>query len=103
MSSSIAYSQTISNDSLKCFTYDQARKIITDLRKLPIKDSIISNQDSIISNMEKIDSVRVDRINDYAIEVTDLINNNKRLLKQRKKVFIIGFLLGVIPFIFSLL
>ena len=47
-------SQFANRDSLKCFTYKESRKIITELRQLPVKDSIINRLDSINSKSEII-------------------------------------------------
>lgn len=76
------YTQSTS-DSLKCFTYKQARKIITDLRKLPIKDSIIARYDSIMH----VDSLVIENH-----EVTlkkqraELINKGSKINKLKKKI-----------------
>ena len=82
-------------DSLKCFTYEQARQIITDLQQLPIKDSIISKLNSII----KIDSTI---INSHEIVIEkqgrELIDKRVKILRMKKnrKLFVIfGAILGV--------
>lgn len=84
----------IANDSIKCFTYSEARKIITDLKKLPKLYQIISVKDSTIQNLISIDSLRVDRIEDYTIEVKELTAQRnkslKRLKRNRRFTFIIG-------------
>ena len=89
------HSQVISTDSLKCFTYEQARQIITDLQQLPIKDSIISRLDSII----KIDSTI---INSHEIVIEkqgrELIDKRVKILRMkrnRKLLIIFGAILGV--------
>jgi hypothetical protein len=89
------HSQVISTDSLKCFTYEEARQIITDLQQLPIKDSIISRLDSII----KIDSTV---INSHEIVIqkqgNELIEKDVKIVKMKnsRKLFIIfGAILGV--------
>jgi len=92
---SIVYSQTILNDSLKCFTYEQARQIITDLRQLPIKDSIIHRLNSVV----KIDSAII-LTNENLIEKQgkELIDKRSKILRMKKnrKLFIIfGAILGV--------
>ncbi len=91
----IVYSQTTSTDSLKCFTYSEARKIITDLRQLPVKDSIITRQDSII----KIDSVVIvkheKRIETQHKELFKKEVKIEKLKKRRKLLFIFGALLGL--------
>jgi len=103
MSKSIVYSQPISTDSsrfaicdtLKCFTYSEARKIITDLRQLPIKDSIINRLDSVIL----IDGLVIDshekRINQ---QHKQLFKKDLKIvkLKSNRKLFVIfGILLGL--------
>ena len=92
---STVYSQTILNDSLKCFTYEQARQIITDLRQLPIKDSIIHRLNSVV----KIDSAI---INNHEIVIEkqgrELIDKRVKILrmkKNRKVLIIFGAILGV--------
>lgn len=82
-------------DSLKCFTYEQARQIITDLQQLPIKDSIIYRLNSVV----KIDSTI---INSHEIVIEkqgrELIDKRVKILrmKRNRKLFIIfGAILGV--------
>lgn len=91
----IVYSQTTSTDSLKCFTYSEARKIITDLRQLPVKDSIITRQDSII----KIDSVVIVKhevkLETQRVELFDKTVKIQKMKKNRKLFFIFGGLLGL--------
>jgi hypothetical protein len=88
-------SQVISTDSLKCFTYEQARQIITDLQQLPIKDSIIHRLNSVV----KIDSAI---INNHEIVIEkqgrELIDKRVKILrmkKNRKLLIIFGAILGV--------
>jgi len=88
-------SQVISTDSLKCFTYEQARQIITDLQQLPIKDSIIYRLNSVI----KIDSTIIEN-HEIVIEKQgrELIDKRVKILrmKKKRKLFIIfGAILGV--------
>ena len=88
-------SQVISTDSLKCFTYEQARQIITDLQQLPIKDSIIHRLNSVV----KIDSAII-LTNENLIEKQgkELIDKRSKILRMKKnrKLFIIfGAILGV--------
>ena len=83
-------------DSLKCFTYDQARQIITDLRQLPIKDSIISRLDSII----KIDSTVI-KSHEIVIQKqgNELIEKDVKIVKMKnnRKLFVIfGSILGLL-------
>jgi len=88
------FSQTTS-DSLKCFTYSEARKIIRDLRQLPIKDSIIVRQDSLIVNLYNLDSVRVDRIEDYKQEVTEITKDKDKAVKRLRTTKRITFTLCI--------
>ena len=88
-------SQVISTDSLKCFTYDQARQIITDLQQLPIKDSIIHRLHSVV----KIDSAII-QSHEIVIEKQgrELIDKRVKILrmkKNRKVLIIFGAILGV--------
>ncbi len=88
-------SQVISTDSLKCFTYDQARQIITDLQQLPIKDSIIHRLHSVV----KIDSAIINN-NEIVIEKQgrELIDKRVKIMrmkKNRKVLIIFGAILGV--------
>tara|TARA_R110000868_G_scaffold31451_2_gene115329 strand:- start:59 stop:475 length:417 start_codon:yes stop_codon:yes gene_type:complete len=82
-------------DSLKCFTYEQARQIITDLQQLPLKDSIICKLDSII----KIDSTI---INSHEIVIQkqgkELIEKDVKIVKMKnnRKLFVIfGGIIGL--------
>lgn len=88
-------SQAILTDSLKCFTYEQARQIITDLQQLPIKDSIIYRLNSVV----KIDSAII-KSHEIVIEKQgrELIDKRVKILRMKKnrKLFIIfGAILGV--------
>ena len=88
-------SQAILTDSLKCFTYEEARQIITDLQQLPIKDSIISRLDSII----KIDETII-KSHEIVIQKQgkDLIEKDSRISKMkknRKLLIIFGSIIGL--------
>ena len=88
-------SQAILTDSLKCFTYEEARQIITDLQQLPIKDSIIYRLNSVI----KIDSTIIEN-HEIVIEKQgrELIDKRIKILtmKRNRKLFVIfGAILGV--------
>ena len=89
------HSQAILTDSLKCFTYEQARQIITDLQQLPIKDSIIHRLHSVV----KIDSAIINN-NEIVIEKQgrELIDKRVKIMrmkKNRKLLIIFGAILGV--------
>ena len=93
---STVHSQAILKDSLKCFTYEQARQIITDLQQLPIKDSIIYRLNSVV----KIDSTII-KSHEIVIEKQsrELIDKRLKILRMKKnrKLFVIfGAILGVI-------
>ena len=93
---STVHSQAISTDSLKCFTYEQARQIIVDLQQLPIKDSIIYRLNSVV----KIDSTII-KSHEIVIEKQgrELIDKRVKILRMKKnrKLFIIfGSILGLL-------
>ena len=92
---STVYSQTILNDSLKCFTYEQARQIITDLRQLPIKDSIIKKLDSIIYVDSCVIEIQAEKIENQTTELIDKRAKISRMKKNRKVLIIFGAILGV--------
>lgn len=92
---STVYSQTILNDSLKCFTYEQARQIITDLRQLPIKDSIIKKLDSIIYVDSCVIEIQAKKVENQTTELIDKRAKILRMKKNRKLFFIFGAILGV--------
>ena len=69
-------SQVISTDSLKCFTYEQARQIITDLQQLPIKDSIIKKLDSIIYVDSCVIEIQAEKIENQTTELIDKLGPN---------------------------
>ena len=92
---STVYSQTTSADSLKCFTYSEARKIITDLRQLPVKDSIIKRQDSIITIDELVIISHEKRIDSQHVELFKKDSKISKLKKNRKFFIIFGALLGL--------
>ena len=92
---STVHSQAISTDSLKCFTYEQARQIIIDLQQLPIKDSIICKLDSII----KIDSTII-KSHEIVIQKQgkELIEKDVKIVKMKnnRKLFVIfGSIIGL--------
>ena len=91
----IPYSQITSSDSIKCFTYEQARKIIADLRQLPVKDSIIKRQDSIITIDELVITSHEKRIDSQHQELFKKEVKITKMKKNRKLFFIFGGLLGL--------
>lgn len=100
-----AFTQTISSDSIKCFTYEQSRKIIKDLKKGQLCDSISQNQALQIINFKSVvvNNDRQIEIKNGQISTQKTELNKKNLqLKVLKKVskfgipsaFLGGFLLA---------
>lgn len=87
--------QFANRDSLKCFTYSQARKIITDLRKLPIKDSIILKQDSIIVKSDHIIKSQGEKVKSQRVEIYQSKEEVYKLKKNRKVFLIFGAVIGL--------
>lgn len=54
MTKSTVFSQTISQDSVKCFSYEQCRKIAKDLKRGEICDSISQNQELQLLNYQEL-------------------------------------------------
>jgi len=91
---STVYSQTTC-DTLKCFTYTEAKRIISDLNQLPKKDSIISKLEKVILT----DSVIIQK---HEVSIINLRTSNKvkedkilKIKRHRKPIFILGVLLGL--------
>ena len=70
------FTQNISSDSVKCFSYEQCRKIAADLKKGEICDSISQNQELQILNFKEI--LRKDE------EV--ILLNNEKIGRQEKEL-----------------
>ena len=69
-----------------------------DLVRLDYLDSVEIRKDSMISNYIKLDSLRVDRINQYDLQVDELTkdrNKAKKRLKGARKLSF-GLALGVL-------
>ena len=81
---STAFTQT-SSDSLKCFTYEQAREIANKLKKAHLCDSIAQNQALQIFNYKSV----LDKDN----KIIDL--NNEMLDKQQKQIKVLGIKLKI--------
>jgi len=94
-------SQTVLKEDSLCFSLSESKIILKDLARLDYLDSTIVRKDSIIYNYVRLDSVRVDRINDYVIHNTELINENKKLLKRSKRNLRLGSLFGLIAGLFT--
>ncbi len=88
-------SQFANRDSLKCFTYKEARKIITDLRQLPVKDSIINRLDSINSKSEIIILRQSQKVTSQRLEIFDKSVKIEKLKRHKRILFIFGALLGL--------
>jgi len=89
------HSQVILTDSLKCFTYEEARQIITDLQQLPLKDSIISRLSSVIKIDSNIIVSQEIVIEKQGQELIDKRVNILRMKRNRKLFIIFGAILGV--------
>jgi len=100
------FTQTISRDSLKCFTYSEAKTIIIDLKKGVICDSISQIQGLQIVNFKEIITNKDEEIFIKNSQISDKEKNIKALnlkLKVYKKVskfgiptaLIGGFFLGI--------
>ena len=72
------------------------RKINLDLARLDYLDSAILRKQYTIENLYQLDSLRLDRIQDYQIEVQELTTHNTKLLKRSKNRFRLGALGGLI-------
>ena len=83
MSSSIVYSQTTLTDSLKCFSYSQAKQIMKDLKRGEICDSISQNQELQIINFKSILSKSNEQINLLQTNNDEL---NKSLLNANRRL-----------------
>lgn len=106
------HSQTTSKcDTLKCFTYQQARIIIADLKSIPIKDSIIAVQEKQITNLssqvelyntqDSIKQAVIVRKKAEIIQLTTSIDKCQKRGKVKTVIFtsagiIIGFIINAI-------
>ena len=103
------FTQTTSNDSLKCFTYAQVRLITSDLQKKVICDSVVVFQDIQIKGFKDVltlDEQIIAKNNKRLLELTKTLNTTKLKLKISTNLskfgipfsigggFIIGFLLA---------
>lgn len=89
------HSQPILKDSLKCFTYEEARKIIADLQKIPNLNAIILKQDSIINIDSTIIVKHEVKLEKQRVELTEKDVKIAKIRKNRKLFFIFGGLLGL--------
>lgn len=95
------FSQTSSQDSIKCFTYEQARKIAAKIQKGEICDSIAQNQQLQILNFREIDEKHRQEIELHKGRVSDHLKTIKKQsiqLKISKRLTFVGvpvaFVLG---------
>jgi len=95
MDSSICSQTVIESDSAKIHV-ETLRLINLDLARLDYLDSTMIRKDSMIVNYARLDSLRIDRIEDYSIEVQELTDDNKKLSKRSKRNFKAGGLLGLL-------
>ena len=89
-------SQNISKKDSLCFSLEESKIILKDLARLQYLDSIVVRKDAMIVNYVSLDSVRVNRINDYVIHNTELINENNKLTKRVKRKFKFGLFIGLL-------
>lgn len=104
------HSQTTSRcDTLKCFTYQEARIIISDLQSIPIKDSIIAVHERQITNLSSQvelyntqDSIKQSVIVSKKAEIVQLTTSIDKCQKRGKVKTIIFTSLGtIVGFIIS--
>ena len=100
---SIASSQIILNDSLTCFNKDQLVKIVKDLKKVEVQDSIIQTQELQIFNFKevlKVDIQIIAKKDERLSELTKSLNTTKLKLKISKRLTAFGlpisFVTGII-------
>ena len=100
-------SQTSSNDSIKCFTYSQVRKITKEIKKGQLCDSISQLQELQIINFKDVlkkDNLIIKENNERLLEVTKELNATKTKLRISTRLTFFGvpialgggFLLGII-------
>lgn len=78
---------------------ETARKIALDLARLDYLDSTMIRKDMVIHNYIVLDSIRVDRIEDYKIEAVKLTTDRNKAvdkLKRRNKGFLTVALVALI-------
>lgn len=90
---SIASSQTILNDSLTCFNEDQLKRIVKDLKKVEVQDSIIQTQELQIFNFKevlKVDRQIIAKKDERLSELTKSLNKTQLKLKISKRLTFYG-------------
>jgi uncharacterized protein YjaZ len=104
---SIVSSQIILNDSLTCFNKEQLKKIVKDLKKVEIQDSIIQTQQLQIINFKevlKVDNSIIAENDKRLLELTKDLNKANLKLKISKRLTFVGvpiaitggFILGIL-------
>lgn len=104
---STASSQIILNDSLTCFNEVQLKKIVKDLKKVEVQDSIIQTQQLQIINFKEVLTVdnKIIAENDKRLsELTKELNRTNLKLNISKKLTFFGvpialgsgFILGIL-------
>ena len=90
--SSTAHSQTTSKDSL-CFSKDQAAKILKDLKRGEVCDSIAQNQGLQIINFKEIvgkDKQQINLMKEHEMKLQEELNTTRLRLKINKKITSFG-------------
>ena len=88
-----AFTQTSSNDSIKCFTYEQVRKITKKIKDVNLCDSIVQNQELQIINFKEVlkkDDAIIIETNKRLLDVTKTLNTTKLKLKISKRLTFFG-------------
>ena len=101
------FSQTSSNDSIKCFTYEQTRKITASIKKGVVCDSIAQNQSLQILNFKSIVRTSNEQLSLISTKLSDTertLDKTMLKLKISKKLttygipsaLLGGFLIGIL-------
>lgn len=93
MSNSIVLSQTTSQDSVKCFTYEQARKIFKDLKRLDLCDSVANAQSWQITTLKNVimkDNQIIGIMDVQVKECSKSLDKTKFKLKVSRKISTFG-------------
>ena len=90
---SIAFSQIILNDSLTCFKEAELKKIVKDLKKVGVQDSIIQTQELQIINYKevlKVDKQIISEKDKRLTELTKSLKTTNLKLKISKRLTFYG-------------
>ena len=88
-----AFTQTTSRDSIKCFTYEQVRKITKDIKKGQLCDSISQHQSLQISHFKDVlkkDNLIISENNKRLSELKKHLNTANTKVNLLKKVSFFG-------------